>query len=170
MSKRKTFVISILMFVFLLLMAVEVFALITIAVPWSLKVSSAFCRVGWAHISTTNFCLSRIWISTYTAGKESVFHYALTTGGGGIVQWIGIYFQPVILFVTLGKTFWISASVSVSSFPPVLLCLFNSEPFQARTMSHQVFVSHIAKCFILFSWAYRCCCNINYIYFFILLP
>lgn len=155
------------MLVFLLLMAEEMLALITIAVPWSLKVSSAFYREGWTHISTTNFCLSQIWISTCTAGKESVYLYTSTAGGGNVVQWIGIYFQPVILFVTLGK--YISLFPSPLSHQLCSVCL-NLKPFQARTISHQVFVSRTAKCFIVFTWAYGCCHNINSIYLFILLP
>lgn len=62
----------------------------------------------------------------------------------------------------------LSVSVSISSFPPDLLCL-NSKLFQARTISYHVFVSCPAKCFILFTWAYRCRHNTNSIYLFIIL-
>lgn len=158
------------MLVFLLLMAREMLALITTAVPWSLKTSSAFNREGWTHISTTNFYLSQMWISTCTAGKESVYFYASSAAGGNVVQWIGIYFPPVILFVTLGKTLYISLALFLSPLSHLVcsVCL-NSKAFQARTICHLVFVSCITKRLILFTWAYGCCCNINSTYLFILL-
>lgn len=142
--------------------------LITIAVPCSLKVISAFYREGWTHIPSTKSCLSQMWIPTCTAGKDSVYPYASTAGRGNVVHWVGSIFSQWFCLWRRQDTLHLAACVSIS-FPPGYSACLNFKPFQAGAVSCQVFVSHTAKCFVLSTWIYRHCYTIFSIYFFILL-